>query len=91
MAAVALIVGLPLARGRGGRAGDGVQAARGAGERARIEELEQRKEQKLAEIREAELDHRTGKLSREDYQQVDADLRAEAVELLRELDRERGR
>ena len=57
-------------------------------------ELEAAKEAKYREIREAELDHRTGKLSREDWRALDADLRAEAIELLRRLDaldhRERG-
>jgi biopolymer transport protein ExbB/TolQ len=41
---------------------------------------------KYAEIREAELDHRTGKLSDEDYEAVDTALRAEAIEILRQLD-----
>ena len=49
-------------------------------------ELEAAKEAKYREIREAELDHRTGKLSREDWREVDAQLRAEAIELLRRLD-----
>jgi hypothetical protein len=49
-------------------------------------ELEAAKEAKYREIREAELDHRTGKLSREDWRALDADLRAEAIELLRRLD-----
>jgi hypothetical protein len=49
-------------------------------------ELEAAKEAKYREIRDAELDYRTGKLSREDWQRLDADLRAEAVELLRLLD-----
>lgn len=49
-------------------------------------ELEAAKEAKYREIREAELDHRTGKLSEEDWQAIDSSLRAEAVELLRRLD-----
>jgi hypothetical protein len=49
-------------------------------------ELEAAKEAKYREIREAELDHRTGKLSREDWRAVDRQLRAEAIELLRRLD-----
>jgi hypothetical protein len=49
-------------------------------------ELDAAREAKYAEIREAELDHRTGKLSDEDYEDVDRGLRAEAIEILRSLD-----
>jgi membrane protein implicated in regulation of membrane protease activity len=52
----------------------------------RIEELQAAKEAKYREIRDAELDHRMGKLSREDWRAVDRDLRGEAIEILRELD-----
>lgn len=62
--------------------------AGGSPERA---ELEAAKEAKYREIREAELDHRTGKLSREDWRALDAELRAEAIELLRRLDAIDGR
>ena len=37
----------------------------------------------------AELDHRTGKLSDEDYGALEQDLRAEAIGILREIDQER--
>lgn len=53
----------------------------------RIAELEARKEAKYREIRDAEMDLRTGKLSAEDHRILDRQLRAEAVEILRELDR----
>jgi hypothetical protein len=49
-------------------------------------ELEAAKEAKFREIRDAELDFRTGKLSREDWRALDSVLRAEAIELLRRLD-----
>jgi hypothetical protein len=49
-------------------------------------DLEAAKEAKFREIRDAELDFRTGKLSRDDWRAMDAGLRAEAVELLRRLD-----
>jgi hypothetical protein len=49
--------------------------------------LEAAKEAKYREIRDAEIDWRTGKLSEEDYREQDRRLRAEAVEILRELDR----
>ena len=60
-------------------------------EDSRIEELRAAKEAKYREIRDAELDHRMGKLSREDWRSVDRDLRAEAIEILRQLDRVEGR
>jgi hypothetical protein len=56
------------------------------GQSAERSDLEAAREAKFREIREAELDYRTGKLSREDYRDLDATLRAEAVELLRRLD-----
>jgi hypothetical protein len=49
-------------------------------------QLEAAKEAKYREIRDAELDYRTGKLSREDWERLDSSLRAEAVELLHEID-----
>lgn len=54
-----------------------------------LAELEAAREAKYREIRDAELDHRTGKLSDADYEAVNATLRAEAVEILRALDRAR--
>ena len=48
--------------------------------------LEAAKEAKYREISDAELDYRTGKLAREDWERLDAGLRAEAVELLRRLE-----
>lgn len=53
----------------------------------RIAELEARKETKYREIRDAELDRVAGKLSEADFKRQDAELRAEAVEILREIDR----
>jgi hypothetical protein len=49
------------------------------------DELEAAREAKYREIRDAELDYRTGKLSREDYETIDSTLRAEAVEILNRL------
>jgi Na+-transporting methylmalonyl-CoA/oxaloacetate decarboxylase gamma subunit len=51
-----------------------------------VRELEAARDAKLRELRDAELDHRTGKLSDEDYHAVDTALRAEALEILRALD-----
>jgi flagellar biosynthesis/type III secretory pathway M-ring protein FliF/YscJ len=61
-------------------------AAIEARESAEVAELQARKEVKYREIRDAELDHRTGKLSAEDWRALDRQLRAEALELLRRLD-----
>jgi hypothetical protein len=49
-------------------------------------DLEAAREAKYREIRDADLDHRTGKLSDEDYAAIDTALRAEAIEILHALD-----
>ena len=41
---------------------------------------------KYREIRDAEMDLRTGKLSEEDHSEIDGALRAEAIEILHRLD-----
>jgi hypothetical protein len=81
VALVAAVVLLPLRR-------RGVEERR---EETRVAELEAAKEAKYREIRDAELDHQMGKLSREDWRAVDRDLRTEAIDILRELDRLEGR
>ena len=48
-------------------------------------ELEAARETKYREIRDAELDYRTGKLSPEDFAATDGALRAEALEILDRL------
>ena len=58
-------------------------AAPPASERAELEAL---KAAKYREIRDAELDYRTGKLSEADWRALDRALRAEAVELLDRID-----
>jgi hypothetical protein len=80
-ALVALAVSMPLRR-------SGEADRR---EEVRLQELQAAKEAKYREIRDAELDHRMGKLSREDWRAVDRELRGEAIEILRELDRLEGR
>ena len=77
LALVALVVVRPLVRGED-------QAVPDPGRR---EELEAAKEAKYREIRDAELDHQMGKLSDDDWRAVDRELRAEAIEILRRLDR----
>jgi hypothetical protein len=49
-------------------------------------ELEAARDAKYREIRDADLDHRTGKLSDADWRAQDRALRAEAVDILRRLD-----
>ena len=73
-----LVISAPLRRAR--------HAAPDTPEALERAELEAAKEAKYREIREAELDHLTGKLSREDWRAVDAQLRAEAIDLLRRID-----
>jgi len=74
---VALLAG-PLRAGRG-------EPAEGP-PRLALADLEAARDAKYAEIREAELDFRTGKLSEEDWRAQDRRLRAEAVEILHALD-----
>ena len=60
-------------------------------EETRLAELQAAKEAKYREIRDAELDHQMGKLSRDDWRAVDRELRNEAIDILRELDRLEGK
>ena len=78
VAAVALFVSIPLRPGA-----DGHEERIEDPERA---ELEARKESKYREIREAGLDREQGKLSQADWARADAELRREAIEILREID-----
>jgi hypothetical protein len=78
VASAVLIVTAPL-RGRAGASDETFEAE--------LAELEAAKEAKYREIRDAELDYRTGKLSDGDWRALDRTLRAEAVELLKRLDR----
>jgi hypothetical protein len=55
-----------------------------------IAELEAAREAKYREIRDAELDLRTGKLSEADFTAIDQTLRAEGIEILHQLDRARS-
>ena len=78
LALVLALVGSPLRSG----------TAEAADERERrdIEALEEAKRAKYREIRELEMDFRTGKLTPEDFKEQDRERRAEAVEVLRRLD-----
>ncbi len=77
LAVVIWLVVAPLRHGR---------EARESGAESERAELEALKEAKYREIRDAELDYRTGKLSQADWRALDRSLRAEAVELLDRLD-----
>ena len=57
---------------------------------ADVAELEAARDAKYREIRDAELDVRTGKLSDEDYAALDGSLRADAVQILHRLDEARS-
>ena len=76
---VVLVVSAPLRRERGDRRLN-----------AELAELVAAQEAKYREIRAAELDHRTGKLSDADYGELDRTLRSEAIEILRAMDDARG-
>ena len=77
LAIVVIVVSAPLRRGV---TADDERLA------AQVADLEAAKEAKYREIRDAELDFRTGKLSEADWRSVDRELRAEAMDLLRKLD-----
>ena len=79
LVAVVLVVSAPLRAARRPESGS-----------AERDELEAARESKYREIRDAELDYRTGKLSRQDYDAVNGALRAEALEILDRLDRLEG-
>ncbi len=87
---VVLLVSGPLRSAQRSRAAasGGEQPVHGhaGGEQERRAELEAAREAKYREIRDAELDYRTGKLSAGDYGTIDAQLRAEALAILDELE-----
>jgi hypothetical protein len=88
-AAVILIVSAPFRRVRA-VAADTPEAEEVA-VKPKVADLEVAREAKYREIRDAELDHRTGKLSDEDFRLVDDALRAEAISILQALDRAQAR
>ncbi len=78
VAVAVLVISAPLRAGR--RAGGEAAGA------AELADLEAARDAKYAEIRDAELDYRTGKLSEADWRALDRQLRREAVDLLHRLD-----
>ena len=75
---VVLLVSAPLRRGATGRME--------AEDELRRVDLEIARDAKYREIRDAELDYRTGKLSEADWRRLDRELRAEAIDILKRLD-----
>jgi hypothetical protein len=89
LAVIVFVVSKPLREAAERRAAGGedpVVPAPGSGELAERERLEVAREAKYREIRDAELDYRTGKLSEEDYRELDAELRTEALAILDSLE-----
>jgi len=78
LALVVLFLSAPLRRG--------AVEADGDRDEARRADLEAAKQAKYREIRDAELDFRTGKLSEADWRALDRQLRAEAIEILRRIE-----
>jgi hypothetical protein len=76
---VAAFVSVPLRRGAAEKSESGDQEE--------LADLEIRKQAKYREIRDAEADHAAGKLSDDDYRRLDEELRREAIEILKRMDR----
>lgn len=49
-------------------------------------ELEDAKQAKYREIKDAELDHKSGRMTEEQWRQTDAELRREAMLILKKID-----
>jgi flagellar biosynthesis/type III secretory pathway M-ring protein FliF/YscJ len=81
VAAVVWFVSVPLRRTT-----EQSEAASRRIEDPRVAALEARKEAKYREIKDAELDREQGKLSQADWSRQDAELRRDAIAILKELD-----
>jgi hypothetical protein len=57
---------------------------------AELSELEAEKDRLVQDLHELELDRATGKLSEEDWRELDARLKTRAVETMREIDARAG-
>lgn len=80
--AVVAFVSAPVRRALAVRADDSSDA-----HASDLAELEAAREAKLRELRDADLDHRTGKLSDADYEELDQTLRGEAIAIMHDIDR----
>jgi hypothetical protein len=83
--ALAVFVLAPILRG------GGEEAEPPAGEDPELADLEARKESLYRQIRDAELDREQGKLSPGDWERVDAELRRDAIAVLKAIDAARKR
>lgn len=85
MAAIAVVIVVwPIVRGRSALSLNGGESDPVLGE------LMVRREAVLTAIKDLEFDHAVGKIEEEDFQVLNAQLRAEAIEVLKELDRRLG-
>ena len=80
LAVVLYVISGPLRAGVGRGAGEPTEASS-----RRRAELQAAREAKYREIRDAEMDLRTGKLSSADHESIDRSLRAEALQILDRL------
>lgn len=78
-AVAAVVISRPFFRGSAGTA-----------ENPDVAALEAAREAKYREIKDAEIDYRSGKLTRQDFEQIDRELRREAVNILNRLERAYG-
>lgn len=78
---VAILIGYPLFK-----APSGVYRREGTEDEPLLE-LELRKESAYAALKELEFDYRTGKLSEEDYKELEEQYRYQAISLLKDIDR----
>ena len=89
-AAAAVVVALPFLRRPGLTPAEDRIGQPDAAEQRRLELAEER-DRALAALKELEFDHRTGKVSDEDYRELVGPLRRRAAEALRALDPPRRR
>jgi hypothetical protein len=87
--ACVVVVALPFLRRPGLSASEDRLGEPDALERRRLELAEER-DRALAALKELEFDHRTGKISDEDYRAQVGPLRRQAAEVLRALERGEG-
>ena len=73
-----LLSSVPLRRAAGTDDPDPLDAERA--------ELEARKQAKYRQIRDAEADRASGKLTEEDFRRINRELRGEAIEILKRID-----
>ena len=78
LAFIAAFVSVPLRRAAQAEPDDPLEAERA--------ELEVRKQAKYRQIRDAEADRASGKLTEEDFRRINRELRGEAIEILKRID-----